>query len=202
MPSREFTRLRKVCLALPETHEQEAWGEPTFRLRGKMFAMFAAPTNHHGRGRPAVWIKSSPVNQDLRVLTDPDTFFVPPYMGPLGWVGMWLDKGADWTAVAKVLREGYLMLAPKKLAEQLTAPAATPSRRKPVEREPAEREPTKGQSVERRSDKPKPAKAQPAKRQTATRKPAAAREPATPTAARRQAPKGQAAKRQPARRPR
>lgn len=206
MPSREFTRLRKVCLALPETHEQEAWGEPTFRLRGKMFAMFAAPTNHHGRGRPAVWIKSSPVNQDLRVLTDPDTFFVPPYMGPLGWVGMWLDKGADWTAVAKVLREGYLMLAPKKLAEQLTTPAATPSRRKPVEREPAEREPAKsrtgkGQAVERRSARPNAAKAQAAKRQAATREPAA-REPATPTAARRQAPKGQAAKRQPARRPR
>lgn len=194
MPSREFTRLRKVCLALPETHEQEAWGEPTFRLRGKMFAMFAAPTNHHGRGRPAVWIKSSPVNQDLRVLTDPDTFFVPPYMGPLGWVGMWLDKGADWTEVAKVLREGYLMLAPKKLAEQLTAPA--PARRRPVAREPATQEPAAGQTVERRSARPKTAKAQPAKRQAAARKPVT-REPATRKAAKRSP-----AKRQPARRPR
>lgn len=124
MASKEFNRLQRICLALPEAHEQEAWGEPTFRVRGKMFAMFAAPTNHHGRGRPAVWIKSSPVNQDLRVMTEPDTFFVPPYMGPFGWVGMWLDRGADWTVIAKVLREGYVMIAPKALAQ--AADAASP----------------------------------------------------------------------------
>lgn len=131
MASREFNRLKRLCLALPEAHEQEAWGEPTFRIRGKMFAMFAAPTNHHGRGRPAVWIKSSPVNQDLRVMTEPDTFFVPPYMGPLGWVGMWLDRDADWVAVQQVLREGYAMLAPKALLTQLDA---TPPRKAAVKR--------------------------------------------------------------------
>ena len=31
MPPRPLTRLRKLCLALPEAHEVEAWGEPTFR---------------------------------------------------------------------------------------------------------------------------------------------------------------------------
>jgi len=35
-------RLRKVCLALPGAHEVEAWGEPTFRVRNKLFAMYAA----------------------------------------------------------------------------------------------------------------------------------------------------------------
>jgi hypothetical protein len=32
----------------------EAWGEPTFRVKNKLFAMFAAPNNHHGGGHPAV----------------------------------------------------------------------------------------------------------------------------------------------------
>jgi hypothetical protein len=46
-------RLRKLCLGLPEAHEVEAWGEPTFRVRNKLFAMYAAANNHHGGGRPA-----------------------------------------------------------------------------------------------------------------------------------------------------
>lgn len=51
-------RLRKVCLALPSTTEVEAWGEPTFRVNGKIFAMHASANTHHGFGRPAVWILS------------------------------------------------------------------------------------------------------------------------------------------------
>ena len=50
MPPSPLTRLRKLCLALPDAHEVEAWGEPTFRVRNKLFAMFAAPNNHHGGG--------------------------------------------------------------------------------------------------------------------------------------------------------
>ena len=62
-----LARLRKICLALPEAHEVEAWGEPTFRVRNKLFAMYASPTNHHGGGRPAVWCKAGPGNQGLMV---------------------------------------------------------------------------------------------------------------------------------------
>ena len=39
-----LSRLREVCFSLPEVTEKEAWGEPTFRVREKMFAMF---TNDH-----------------------------------------------------------------------------------------------------------------------------------------------------------
>jgi hypothetical protein len=42
-------RARRICLALPESTEQEAWGEPTFRVKKKIFAMFA---NNHHQGRP------------------------------------------------------------------------------------------------------------------------------------------------------
>jgi hypothetical protein len=72
MPSGPLARLRKVCLALPEAHEVEAWGEPTFRVRNKLFAMYAAPNNHHGGGRPAVWCKAAPGNQALMVRAEPE----------------------------------------------------------------------------------------------------------------------------------
>jgi hypothetical protein len=48
-------RLRSICLGFPEAHEVEAWGEPTFRVRNKMVAMYASAASHHGGGRPDVW---------------------------------------------------------------------------------------------------------------------------------------------------
>jgi hypothetical protein len=116
MPPRALTRLRKLCLDLPEAHEVEAWGEPTFRVRNKLFAMYASSGNHHGAGRPAVWCKASPTNQTLMVEAEPGRFFVPPYVGPSGWVGLWLDGPVAWDDLAELLRDAYLLTAPKRLA--------------------------------------------------------------------------------------
>ena len=66
---RSLTRLRNFCLSLPEAHEVEAWGEPTFRVKNKMFAMYAAPGNHHGAGRESVWCKAAPGEQALITVT-------------------------------------------------------------------------------------------------------------------------------------
>ena len=121
MASSPLTRLRKLCLALPEAHEVEAWGEPTFRVRNKLFAMYAAPNNHHGGGRPAVWCKAAPGNQSLMVGAAPDRFSVPPYVGPSGWVGVWLDREPDWTEVGELMRDSYRLIAPKKLQAILEA---------------------------------------------------------------------------------
>ncbi len=116
MPSGPLPRLRRICLALPEAHEAEAWGEPTFRVRNKLFAMYAAPDNHHGGGRPAVWCKAAAGNQSLMVRAEPARYFVPPYVGPSGWVGVWLDRNPDWSEVKDLMRDSYRLVAPKKLA--------------------------------------------------------------------------------------
>lgn len=119
MPPSPIARLRKLCLALPESTEVEAWGEPTFRVRNKLFAMFAGKDNHHGAGRNAAWIKASPSNQALMIDAHPDRFFKPPYVGPSGWVGVWLNSETDWKEVNELLRDGYRMIAPKKLGALL-----------------------------------------------------------------------------------
>lgn len=116
---RALARLRRLCLALPEAHEVEAWGEPTFRVRNKLFAMYADASNHHGDGRPAVWCKAAPGNQRVMMQAAPDRFFVPPYVGPSGWIGIWLDGAADWTELAELLRDAYRLRAPKRLAARL-----------------------------------------------------------------------------------
>jgi hypothetical protein len=115
VPPRPLTRLRRLCLALPEAHEVEAWGEPTFRVRNKLFAMYANSGNHHGAGRAAVWCKAAPTNQALMVEAEPQRFFVPPYVGPSGWVGVWLDGAVAWDDLEDLLRDAYLLVAPKRL---------------------------------------------------------------------------------------
>jgi len=122
MAADPLPKLRAHCLALPEAHEAIAWGEPTFRVRNTMFAMYASANNHHGQGRPAVWIKASPDNQRLMVHAAPDRFFVPPYVGPSGWIGVWLDKRPQWSSVRALLEDGYRQVAPKRLLAPRSAP--------------------------------------------------------------------------------
>lgn len=119
MPPRPLTRLRKVCLGLPEAHEVEAWGEPTFRVRNKIFAMYASADNHHGGGRPAVWLKAAPGQQAQMIKAMPQTYFKPPYVGASGWVGIWLDGDPDWESIAEFLSDSYRLIAPKRLVSQL-----------------------------------------------------------------------------------
>ena len=111
MAGAALTRLRAVCLALPEAEERETWDIPTFRIRGKIFAM--AP----GTGRDlAFWCKAPPGAQAVLVGADPDRFFVPPYLGPRGWVGTRLSPAPDWAEVAGLVRRSYALVAPKRLA--------------------------------------------------------------------------------------
>lgn len=116
-----LTRLRRLCLSFPEAHEVEAWGEPTFRVRNKLFAMYAAADNHHGGGRPGVWCKAAPGNQSLMVRAAPARFFVPPYVGPSGWIGIHLDRSPDWDEVRELLTDSYRLIAPKRLVARLDA---------------------------------------------------------------------------------
>ncbi len=118
MTASPLDRLRALCLALPEAREVEAWGAPTFRVK-TIFAMYAGPDERPGRERPAAWIKADPADQDWLVRSDPDRFFVPPYVGPKGWVGVHLDGAdTDWEHVTALLVDAWKVSAPKKLVEQ------------------------------------------------------------------------------------
>jgi len=112
-----LSRLREVCFSLPEVTEKEAWSEPTFRVREKMFAMFT--NDHHGDGRIAVWCKAPLGMQEILIDADPRRFFRPPYVGPKGWIGICLDGKVDWNEVHALLADAWRMTAPAKLAATL-----------------------------------------------------------------------------------
>jgi len=132
-----LARLRTLCLALPEAHEVEAWGEPTFRVKNKMFATHSSAETHHGDGRECVWIKSAHVTQDMLVRADPKRYFVPPYVGKSGWVGAYIDRGVDWEIVGDLLRDAYRLTAPKKLVAHLDSPPPAKSSAPAKSRAPA-----------------------------------------------------------------
>jgi hypothetical protein len=109
-------RLRAICLALPEATEAGGVGDPTWRVRDKIFAM-----RHPAVDRPSLWCKAPPGVQEMLVGSDPSRFFVPPYVGHHGWVGLWLDVDLVWDELADMIEESYRMTAPKRLLRQLDA---------------------------------------------------------------------------------
>ena len=114
-----LVKLREIIFALPETSEKLSHGSPTFWGGKKTFASFHV--NHHGDGRVALWIKSTLDAQEGLVEAKPALFFVPPYVGPSGWIGLRLDgRNIPWDLVAGMLEEGYRMVAPKKAITKAT----------------------------------------------------------------------------------
>lgn len=109
--------VREICLSFPEAEERAGHGMPDFKVRGKSFATMAV--NHHGDGRIALWVNAPAGAQALHVEGEPQFYFVPPYVGPRGWLGLHLDKGNDWFAIATRVREAYARTAPAALVRQL-----------------------------------------------------------------------------------
>ena len=118
MDEHPLQRVRQLCLRLPETEERPSHGAPAFFVRGKKaFVMYI--DNHHGDGRLALWCNAPPGLQDSLVREEPGRFFVPPYVGTRGWVGVRLDADVDWERIADLIVLAYRTAAPKQLLDRL-----------------------------------------------------------------------------------
>ena len=109
-------RLVEICQAFPEVGiESGGDGHLAFRIRKKTFAYYLF--DHHGDGMVAFCCKSSLIEQRRLVKDDPDSFFVPAYLGSKGWVAIRLDLDeVDWETVTELARRAYQEVAPRKLA--------------------------------------------------------------------------------------
>lgn len=109
-------RVRAVCLRLPEATERLSHGAPSFFVRGKQtFVMYH--DDHHGDGRTALWCAAPEGMQRALVEAEPEHYFVPPYVGHRGWLGVRLDRGLDFEQVAGAIEDAYCEVAPKRLVE-------------------------------------------------------------------------------------
>jgi hypothetical protein len=99
--------VRRVALSFPEAAEKETWGHPTFRVRDKMFAaMDEAGTS--------MSVKAAREAQAALVGSEPETFFVPSYVGQHGWVGVRLER-VDPEEMGELIEDAWRASAPKRV---------------------------------------------------------------------------------------
>jgi hypothetical protein len=130
-----LSRVRAICYGFPGAEEKLSHGMPSFHVRGKMFVNFV--DNHHADGRLAIWCKCSFERQRQLVAAHPERYFVPPYVGVRGWLGVILDApSTDWLELAILVEEGWLAIAPPKLARGQTDRADGAGRAEPPKQAP------------------------------------------------------------------
>lgn len=113
-------RLRELCLALPETSERLSHGEPTWFVRGK--TTFVTYANHHHDDVLGFWCAAPDGVAGTLVSSAPDRFYVPPYVGHRGWLGVRVDGEVDWDEIADIVEDAYRTVAPKRLIAELDNP--------------------------------------------------------------------------------
>lgn len=106
-------RLRRLCVALPETTERLSHESPTWFVRGKK--TFATYEGHRHDDRLAFWCAAPFGAQDVLCGAEPERFFVPPYVGHRGWLGVWLHVPVDWEEISGLIIDAYRVVAPKRL---------------------------------------------------------------------------------------
>ena len=109
--------LRGLCLAMPEATERLSHGEPAWFVRGrKTFVTYA---DHHHDDRLAFWCAAPEGAQAALVAADPERYFVPPYVGGRGWLGVRLDVPVDPDEIAELVADAYRVVAPRTLGARL-----------------------------------------------------------------------------------
>jgi len=114
--ARILDAVREICLGLPETSERLSHGAPTFFIRAKR-SFATVWDNHHGDGRFALICAAPDGMQAALVEADAERFYVPPYFGHRGWIGVRLDHGFDHDEIAGILEDAYAEVAPPSLVE-------------------------------------------------------------------------------------
>jgi predicted DNA-binding protein (MmcQ/YjbR family) len=72
-------------------------------------------------------VKADPIERQA-LLEQGGPFYMPPYVGHKGWLGVRLDdSGTDWEEVAELIATSYCLIAPERLAELVTEPPSTTS---------------------------------------------------------------------------
>jgi hypothetical protein len=119
-PADPVQRLREICLALPEVTERPSHGAPTWFVRDKRSFVTLWAHGHHDNEFPHLWCAAPEGAQQELTASAPDVFFMPPYVGGRGWIGVRLDvPGITWAEIADLCVDAYRVIAPARLVAQL-----------------------------------------------------------------------------------
>ena len=106
-------RVRAMCMSYPDAAETTSWGRPTFKAGKKIFVVMSSSMD-----RPYS-IVFKPDADERPALVQDARFFIPPYWGPSGWLGIDIDGPAtDWTELSELIDTSFRQVA---LQRQLRA---------------------------------------------------------------------------------
>ena len=111
--ARTIERVRKICLALPDTFEKLSHGEPTWFAGGRVFVMFS--NNHHNDGNVAIVCNAPEGAQEALIEAEPEHIYRPPYVGGAGWIGIRLDTGLDWKMITALIEQAHAVTISARL---------------------------------------------------------------------------------------
>ena len=122
---REYERVRRIALALPEVNERLSHGEPCFFVRDRRPLCYFHD-DHNRDGRISLWCPAPPGAQEEMVAAAPDRFFKPPASARgvfSDWLGVYLDlpgdSRVDWNEIAEIVKDAYRIVAPKHLVAEV-----------------------------------------------------------------------------------
>jgi predicted DNA-binding protein (MmcQ/YjbR family) len=89
-------RLRKICLALPDTVETTNFGHPFFRYKKKPFCVF------HEKA-----IAFKVLKNEVGIFLEDPRFFKTPYMHHNGWISLHAQGKLDWKEITELVKASY-----------------------------------------------------------------------------------------------
>jgi hypothetical protein len=112
--------VRRIALSLPDTTEKIAWGMPTFRVGGKMFATLP-------EDETSIAVRCPKEERDELVLAEPGKFWIADHEASFAWVRVRLAALEDTGELRDILADSWRQAAPARLLEsypELGLPAA------------------------------------------------------------------------------
>lgn len=121
IPRYLLSKIRQICLALPETREVDAVDQPSFCVNGKVFAGIGHGEQQIGNELREVTSTAVKANgRQAALLKEGEPYFKPKSTRGKGWIGIVLTKQSDWDMVRELVIESWKTTAPKELVSEFS----------------------------------------------------------------------------------
>jgi predicted DNA-binding protein (MmcQ/YjbR family) len=104
LEERVLERLRHVCRGLEGAEEGESFGHPSFKVKGKIFAVLE-------EYKGSLCLVAKVGNETIDLFLEDPRFFRAPYTGRHGWISLKLDQRQDWDEIEELVRGSWAQIS-------------------------------------------------------------------------------------------
>ncbi len=114
-----LAKVRKLCLAYPETLEVVQFGAPWFKAGKRPFVVYGTSEKVDGVWRGKDGLSLAMTKMDQAALCEDPRFRPTPYMHQHGWVTLAFAGAPDWDEVRELVDSAYRNVALKRMLDAL-----------------------------------------------------------------------------------